>query len=83
MLDAVCPSRKGSEQARSSAEQRAFSLGYHCSPGRPDIADWPKEYVEKQITTAEQMERLTLLDGNLIAQKRRGWTMQWQDIMGS
>lgn len=62
--------------------QRAFSLGYHCSPGRPDIGDWPKEYVEKQITTQEQMDRMTFVDPELLAKKRREWTMQWQEIMG-
>jgi putative spermidine/putrescine transport system substrate-binding protein len=63
--------------------QRAFSLGYHCSPGRPDIGDWPKEYVEKQITTAEQMERMTFVDSSVISQKRREWTLTWQEIMGA
>src|SRR5688572_28310540 len=28
--------------------QRAWSLGYFCSPGRGDITDWPKDFAESQ-----------------------------------
>ena len=63
--------------------QHNFCLGYHCSPGRPDLADWPKDFAATQITTQEQMDKLVFVDSAAIGQKRRDWTLQWQEIMGA
>ena len=63
--------------------QRAFHLGYFSSPGRPDITDWPKEFAETQIVTQKQMDATDFPDSEVIAAKRREWTMKWQEVMGT
>lgn len=63
--------------------QRAFNLAYFSSPGRPDIADWPKEFAETQIVTEKQMAAIDFPDSELIGRKRREWTLKWQEIMGT
>jgi len=62
--------------------QRAFSLAYFSSPGRGDIADWPPEFARTQITTAEQIAKVQFPDSEVIGQRRRDWTLRWQEIMG-
>jgi len=61
--------------------QYNFSLAYHSSPGRPDITGWPKEFAETQIVTEQQMAGIEFPDSDIISQKRREWTMRWQEIM--
>lgn len=61
--------------------QRAFNLAYHSSPGRSDITDWPKEFVETQITTAQKMAAVDFPDSAVIGQKRGEWSERWQEIM--
>lgn len=63
--------------------QRAFCLAYRASPGRPDITGWSAGFVEQQITTEEKMASMVFPDDNLIAQKQRDWTLQWQEIMSA
>lgn len=63
--------------------QRAFHLAYYSSPGRPDISDWPKEFAESQIVTEEKMNSIDFPDSEIIAAKRREWTMRWQEVMGT
>jgi putative spermidine/putrescine transport system substrate-binding protein len=63
--------------------QRAFHLGYFSSPGRPDISDWPKAFAETQIVTQKQMDGVDFPDSEIIAAKRREWTMKWQEVMGT
>ena len=63
--------------------QRAFHLAYYSSPGRPDITDWPKEFAETQIVTQKQMDSIDFPDSEVIAAKRREWTMKWQEVMGT
>jgi putative spermidine/putrescine transport system substrate-binding protein len=63
--------------------QRAFCLAYSISPGRPDIPDWPADFVEQQVTTEEKMRALTFPDLNYLAAQQRPWTETWQDIMAS
>jgi putative spermidine/putrescine transport system substrate-binding protein len=61
--------------------QREFSLGYKCSPGRPDIAGWPPDYAAVQITTEAQMARIEFPDSETIGRRRRDWALRWQEIM--
>jgi putative spermidine/putrescine transport system substrate-binding protein len=61
--------------------QRAFSLAYFSSPGRGDIADWPGEFARTQITTEAQVARVQFPDSEVIGQRRRDWTLRWQEIM--
>ena len=61
--------------------QREFSLQYHSSPGRPDIADWPKDFADVQIVNEKQMSKLDFPDSELIAKHRREMTLKWQEIM--
>lgn len=63
--------------------QRAFSLAYKSSPGRPDISDWPAEFASAQITTEAQMRDVEFPDSAVIAQRRRDWTLRWQEIMAT
>jgi putative spermidine/putrescine transport system substrate-binding protein len=63
--------------------QRAFHVAYYSSPGRPDITDWPKEFAETQIVTQKQMDGIDFPDSEVIAAKRREWTMKWQEVMGT
>jgi putative spermidine/putrescine transport system substrate-binding protein len=62
--------------------QRNFHLGYKSSPARPDIADWPKDYADVQITTEAKMAAIEFPDSEVISAKRREWTLRWQEIMG-
>jgi len=61
--------------------QRAFALAYFCSPGRGDIADWPKEFAETQVVRPDQIGKVQFPDQEVIGAKRREWTMRWQEIM--
>jgi putative spermidine/putrescine transport system substrate-binding protein len=61
--------------------QRAFCIGYFASPARPDISDWPADFVETQITTEAKMETLDLPDSAALGKLRNAWVMQWQEIM--
>jgi putative spermidine/putrescine transport system substrate-binding protein len=61
--------------------QRAFSLAYFSSPGRGDIADWPAEFVRTQVTTEAQVAMVQFPDSEVIGQRRRDWTVRWQEIM--
>ena len=63
--------------------QRAFCLAYQASPGRPDIGDWPADFVNRQITTEAKMATMVFPDDQLIARKQREWTLQWQEIMSA
>ena len=63
--------------------QRAFCLSYHISPGRSDMGDWPKSFAERQITTAEQIDRMVFPDYDTIASKRQEWGLRWQKIMAT
>ncbi|MGH7155672.1 MAG: extracellular solute-binding protein, partial [Acetobacteraceae bacterium] len=62
--------------------QHNFCLAYHASPARRDLTDWPKEFVETQITTQEKMDALDFPDSVVIGQKRGDWTLRWNEIMG-
>ncbi len=42
--------------------QHAFNLAYHSSPGRPDITDWPADYVATQIVTEQKMASIDFPD---------------------
>jgi hypothetical protein len=57
-------------------------LAYYSSPGRGDIADWPAEFARAQITTNEQIAKVQFPDSGVIGQRRRDWTLRWQEIMG-
>lgn len=61
--------------------QRAWSLAYFCSPGRGDIADWPKGFAESQIVSDKQIDQVKFPDVDLIGANRRDWTLRWQEIM--
>lgn len=61
--------------------QHNFSLEYHCSPGRPDITDWPAEFAATQITTEAKMASVDFPDSAVIGAKRAAWTRKWQEIM--
>ncbi len=61
--------------------QRAFNLAYHSSPGRPDITDWPADFVAEQITTEAKMAGVDFPDSAIIGSKRGEWTRKWQEIM--
>jgi putative spermidine/putrescine transport system substrate-binding protein len=61
--------------------QRAFSLAYFSGPGRGDIADWPAEFVRTQVTTEAQVAMVQFPDSEVIGQRRRDWTLRWQEIM--
>ena len=61
--------------------QRAFHLAYRTSPGRPDITDWPDDYVATQLTTEAKMAAVDFPDSALIGSKRGEWTRKWQEIM--
>ncbi|GGE31850.1 spermidine/putrescine ABC transporter substrate-binding protein [Agaricicola taiwanensis] len=61
--------------------QRAFSLAYHSSPGRGDIEDWPAEFAASQVVTQAQMDKLKFPDSALIGERRKDWTLRWQEIM--
>ncbi|WP_426958661.1 extracellular solute-binding protein [Muricoccus radiodurans] len=63
--------------------QRAFSLSYKSSPGRPDITDWPADFASAQITTEAQMRGIEFPDSEVIARRRRDWTLRWQEVMGT
>jgi putative spermidine/putrescine transport system substrate-binding protein len=62
--------------------QRAFSLAYFSSPGRGDITDWPQEFARTQIVTNDQIGKVQFPDSEVIGQRRRDWTLRWQEIMG-
>ena len=64
------------------ATQRAWCIAYFCSPGRGDLTDWPKGFVDSQIVTKEQFELVKLPDLDAIGANRRDWTLRWQEIMG-
>jgi len=51
--------------------------------GRPDIPDWPADFVEQQVTTEAKMRALTFPDLDYLAAQQRSWTETWQDIMAS
>jgi putative spermidine/putrescine transport system substrate-binding protein len=61
--------------------QRAWSLAYFCSPGRGDITDWPKEFADSQIVTAQQFAQVKFPDHEAIGANRKDWTLRWQEIM--
>lgn len=61
--------------------QRDFSLAYYSSPTRGDIADWPKKFLDSQITTKAGVEKVQFPDSGTIGAKRRDWTLKWQEIM--
>ena len=63
--------------------QREFCLGYKCSPGRADIGGWPADFVTAQITTEAQMAAVDFPDNEILARRRREWTLRWQEIMGT
>lgn len=62
--------------------QRALSLSYRSSPGRPDITDRPAEFASVRITTEEQMRQLEFPESETIGRRRREWTLTWQEIKG-
>jgi putative spermidine/putrescine transport system substrate-binding protein len=62
--------------------QRAFNLAYHSSPGRPDITDWPADFIANQITTEAKMAAVDFPDSAMIGRKRSAWTRRWEEIMG-
>lgn len=61
--------------------QRNFCLGYFVSPARPDIADWPADFVDTQITTQAQMDHLDLPDSAVLGKERNPWVLKWKEIM--
>jgi putative spermidine/putrescine transport system substrate-binding protein len=63
--------------------QKSFCEAYFASPGRPDITGWTAGFADGQITTEQKMATMVFPDDNLIAQKQREWTLQWQEIMAS
>jgi putative spermidine/putrescine transport system substrate-binding protein len=63
------------------ATQSAWCLAYHCSPGRGDLKDWPKEFTDTQIVTNEQFASVKLPDLDAIGNNRKDWTLRWQEIM--
>ena len=67
----------------SKEVQREFCLGYHISPTRGDITDWPDWFSETQFTTAKKWESVQIADPEIIGAKRGEWTVKWQEIMGA
>lgn len=65
----------------TSAVPIGFCLEYNISPGRPDIPDWPADFVAQQVTTEEKMRALTFPDLDYLAAQQRPRTEKWQDIM--
>lgn len=65
-----------------ASTQRAWCQAYFCSPGRGDIADWPKAFAESQVVTNKQFESVKLPDLEAIGVHRKEWTLRWQEIMG-
>lgn len=63
--------------------QRAFCLAYFASPARPDITDWPADFVESQITTQAKMDQLDLPDSALLSKVRNAWVLKWKEVMAS
>jgi putative spermidine/putrescine transport system substrate-binding protein len=63
--------------------QRAFCLAYKAGPGRRDIRDWPADFAAAQIVTEAQMAAIDFPDSELIARRRRDWTLKWQEIMAT
>jgi len=61
--------------------QRAFSLAYFSSPGRGDIADWPEPFAKTQVVTDGQIANVQFPDSEVIGQRRRDWTLRWQEVM--
>ena len=67
----------------SQEVQREFCLGYHISPTRGDITDWPDWFAQTQFITEESWERVNIADPETIGAKRGEWTVKWQEIMGA
>ena len=65
----------------SKEVQRDFCLAYYIGPGRSDISDWPKDFVEQQITTEQKVNSLVFPDDEKIAAKRKEWSLKWQEVM--
>ena len=63
-------------------QQRNFCLGYHISPARKDIADWPQWFVDSQITTQAKMSSMEFPDSAIVSRDRPKWTLKWQEVMG-
>ncbi len=61
--------------------QRAFSLAYHAGPGRNDISDFPEEFLSRQIASKEKIAKTIWPDLAKIGEKRKDWTLKWQEIM--
>jgi putative spermidine/putrescine transport system substrate-binding protein len=61
--------------------QYNFCLAYQCSPGRPDITDWPADFAASQIVTPAQRAKMIAPDNQMIAALRPKMTKTWQEIM--
>jgi putative spermidine/putrescine transport system substrate-binding protein len=61
--------------------QRNFSLAYHSGPSRDDLTDLPPEFLERQIASKEKIEQTIWPDLETIGEKRKEWTLRWQEIM--
>ncbi|MDF0597544.1 extracellular solute-binding protein [Psychromarinibacter halotolerans] len=65
----------------SKEVQREFSLAYHAGPGRNDIDDFPQEFLDRQIASEDKMANTIFPDLATIGEKRRDWTLRWQEVM--
>ncbi len=65
----------------SKEVQRAFSLAYHAGPGRNDITDFPEEFLSRQIATQDKIANTVWPDLATIGERRRDWTLRWQEVM--
>lgn len=62
-----------------------FCLAYAIGPSRNDMAgeDWPDLFKQTQILTRDQVDGLQAVDMLTLGQKRKDWTLKWQEIMAS
>jgi len=63
--------------------QREFCLAYHVSPGRNDLGDWPEDFSRRQLTTEQQMAKMTMPDYETLGRLRNEWSLRWQKVMGA
>ena len=46
-------------------------------------ADWPDLFKHTQILTKDQVDGLQAVDMLTLGQKRKDWTLKWQEIMAT
>jgi len=61
--------------------QKQFSMAQHMGPGRKDV-DLPPEFANQQLATEAKMAEVFWPDNQIVAARRRDWTLKWQEVMG-